>query len=96
MQGDDRRVAIEAGTRLICPNPKCRVHIATFRYGIYRGIPNLGLDVLTFEPDQRRENGSSAICFTCAEPFMRTEAGLVDGKPASWYAMHTDAGWVRV
>jgi len=90
------RTLVRAGTRLVCPNPLCRAHVATFRYDVLRGAPGMDPRWFRFEPGQTREVGSPAICFTCTEQVMKAEVGLIDGKSASWFSMHTDNGWIAL
>lgn len=82
------------GTRIFCPDPLCRVHIATFRYELLSGCPSIGIDLFDFAPGQAREAGDGAICKTCGTPFMRDETRRTRRGLEVHRKLFTDAGWI--
>lgn len=89
----DSRKFIAAGSRIECPH--CRAAIATFRYDLLVGAPDIGVDLFAWADGQKRDAGSQAICFTCGTPFMRSEYSAGGALPVHHVHLH-EHGWVRL
>lgn len=89
------------GTRVLCPNPLCRAHVATFKGSLYTAQELVPLDILEFVSGQERKQGEKCRCKRCGTAYMDRLAFLAARKVHGYarrsgvgIRVHTEHGWI--